>query len=323
MNKKDLRIVFMGTPDFAVPSLKAILTAGFRVVGVITAPDRPSGRGKKVSVSAIKRFSLEQNLRLLQPENLKNESFIDELKDLKANLQVVVAFRMLPKAVWSMPKFGTFNLHASLLPQYRGAAPINHAIINGEKYTGLTTFFLDAFIDTGKIIEQKRIQIGEQENAGSLHDRMMLVGADLVIETIEIIMKGEIKVKTQAEMIPSDTVLYPAPKIFKVDCRINWEQTVTQINNFIRGLSPHPTAFTYFISPSNNEFLVKVYRATKEFVSHNIECGQLITDGKNEIKVAVSGGYIQIQELQLAGKKRLKVDEFLRGNSITGDWKVQ
>ncbi len=222
MEKEDLRIVFMGTPEFAVPSLEGIIAADYNVVGVITAPDMPSGRGKKINISAVKQFAVERGLRLLQPKNLKDEEFIKELRGLKAVLQVVVAFRMLPEKVWAMPPLGTFNLHASLLPQYRGAAPINHAIINGETNTGLTTFFLDALIDTGKIIKQQKIQIGEDENAGSLHDRMMLAGANLVVETIELIRNGQTKTITQSELIPADNIFHSAPKIFKADCnRLN------------------------------------------------------------------------------------------------------
>ena len=322
MKKKDLRIVFLGTPEFAVSSLKEILTAGYSVVGVITAPDRPSGRGKKISVSAVKQFAVEQNLKVLQPENLKNERFIDELRKLKADLQVVVAFRMLPKKVWAMAPLGTFNLHASLLPQYRGAAPINHAIINGEKRTGLTTFFLDTLIDTGKIIKQREIQIGKDENAGNLHDRMMLSGANLVVETIELIRAGETKARVQSLLIKEGEVLYPAPKIYKADCKINWGNSMTNIHNFIRGLSPYPSAFTYFVSPLGEDLLVKVYRTSKEKASHKLKCGQLITDGKQQIKIAVLGGYINIIELQLAGKKRLIVDDFLRGTTFEGEWTV-
>jgi len=322
MKKKDLRIVFLGTPEFAVPSLKGIMAAGHNVVAVITAPDKPSGRGKKINVSAVKQCALEHNLKIIQPENLKDEEFIDELRKLKADLQVVVAFRMLPKAVWAMPPLGTFNLHASLLPQYRGAAPINHAIINGERITGLTTFFLDALIDTGKIIKQQEIQIGKDEDAGSLHDRMMLSGANLVVETVELIIRGEIKARTQIELIPEGEVMYPAPKIYKADCKINWEHSLESIYNFIRGLSPYPAAFTYFVSTSGDELLVKVYRTSKEKASHNFKCGQLISDGKQQIKIAVTGGYIQIVELQLAGKKRMSADDFLRGNPLTDNWKV-
>jgi methionyl-tRNA formyltransferase len=323
MEKKNLRIVFMGTPEFAVPSLKGILGAAYEVVGVITAPDKPSGRGKKMSVSAVKHFAAEQGLKILQPQNLKDDRFLAELKSLRADLQVVVAFRMLPEKVWAMPSLGTFNLHASLLPQYRGAAPINHAIINGEEYTGLTTFFLDASIDTGKIIRQKKMRIAEDENAGDLHDRMMYAGADLVVETIERIRSGEIHVIMQSEMIPSGELLRSAPKIFKADCKINWEHSIERIHNFIRGLSPYPTAFTHFVSPSGNDFLVKIFRTTMEIVPHQEESGKIIIDGQQEIKIVVSGGYVHINELQMAGRKRMKVDEFLRGTPLTGDWKVR
>ena len=322
MEKTDLRIVFMGTPDFAVPSLRRILTAGYQVVGVITAPDRPSGRGKKIKFSAVKQFAIDNHLRLLQPVKLKDKSFIEELKALKADLQVVVAFRMLPEQVWGMPPLGTFNLHASLLPQYRGAAPINHAIINGEKYTGLTTFFLDALIDTGKIIRQQKVQIDEQDDAGSLHDRMMLLGADLVEETIELIRRSEIKTVKQVQLMSPGIKLHPAPKIFKADCEIDWEQPIENIYNFIRGLSPYPVAYTHFISPSGDEILVRIFQTSKETHSHNKQIGQTVSDGKKELKVVVLGGFIHILELQLSGKRRMRVEEFLRGTSLEGEWNV-
>ncbi len=322
MDKKDLRIVFLGTPEFAVSSLKGILDEGYNIVGVITAPDKPSGRGKKMTISAVKQFAIEHGLNLLQPEKLKDELFIRELSKLEANLQVVVAFRMLPEIVWAMPSLGTFNLHASLLPQYRGAAPINHAIINGEKATGLTTFFLDALVDTGELIKQNTIEIGEEEDFGSLHDRMMIAGADLVVETIKLICKGKVKKVPQLTMLAPNEVMHFAPKIFKVNCRINWENSIGSIYNFIRGLSPYPAAFTYFISPLGEELFVKIYKTSMEDAVHNMKCGQLITDGKHQIKVTVSDGYIHILELQMAGKKRMKAADFLRGTPIIADSKV-
>lgn len=323
MKKEDLRIVFMGTPEFAVPSLRQIIELGYNVVGVITAPDRQSGRGKKVNASAIKKFALDKGLNLLQPANLKNEDFLIQLAELKADLQVVIAFRMLPEQVWAMPPLGTFNLHASLLPQYRGAAPINHAIMNGEKSTGLTTFFLDALIDTGKIIKQQKIQIKKDENAGSLHNRMMLAGADLIVKTIELICIGKVKVIKQSKLLSIGEVIYPAPKIFKADCKIDWEQSIDRIYNFVRGLSPYPAAFTNFISPTGEELLVKIFEVSVENAEHEFESPRLIIDKKKKIKVAIFGGFINILELQLAGKKRLSTDEFLKGTVLNSEWKVR
>ncbi|MCF6341370.1 MAG: methionyl-tRNA formyltransferase [Bacteroidales bacterium] len=323
MKKKELRIVFMGTPEFAVPSLQAIVEAGHKVAGVITAPDKPAGRGKKLHVSAIKQFAVRLGLKLLQPVNLKDEHFINALRDLKADLQVVVAFRMLPEKVWAMPPLGTFNLHASLLPQYRGAAPINHAIINGEKTTGLTTFFLDTLIDTGTIIQQQEIQIGEDENAGSLHDRMMHSGASLVEETIELIRNGRAKPIPQSALVPTGKTLHTAPKIFKADCRIDWGKSAADIHNFVRGLSPYPTAFTEFVSPAGGGLLVKIFKTAKKETVHDVISGRILTDGKQELSVAVSDGFIYILELQLAGKKRLAADAFLRGNTFEGEWGVR
>lgn len=313
----------MGTPEFAVPSLKQILISGYEVVGVVTAPDKPSGRGRKMSVSSVKQFAEEQGLAIMQPENLKDEEFLSELKSLKANLQVVVAFRMLPERVWAMPSLGTFNLHASLLPQYRGAAPINHAIINGEEYTGLTTFFLDASIDTGAIINQLKIRISADETAGELHDRMMNVGAGLVVETIEQIRTGELSQKKQSELLSGTEILRPAPKIFKNDCKINWGCSVENIHNFIRGLSPHPTAFTHFVSPSGEKLFVKIYRTKMEIIPDQQGTEKLLVVGKQEIKVAVLGGNIFIHELQVSGRKRMRADKFLRGTPLIGDWRVQ
>jgi len=319
---KDLRIVFLGTPGFAVGVLQKLVEDGKNIVGVITSPDRPAGRGRKLKESNVKQYAKTQNLLILQPTNLKDPAFLEELRTLEADLQIVVAFRMLPKIVWDMPKNGTFNLHASLLPQYRGAAPINHAIINGEKYTGLTTFFLDALIDTGKIIRQQKVQIDEQDDAGSLHDRMMLLGADLVEETIELIRRSEIKTVKQVQLMSPGIKLHPAPKIFKADCEIDWEQPIENIYNFIRGLSPYPVAYTHFISPSGDEILVRIFQTSKETHSHNKQIGQTVSDGKKELKVVVLGGFIHILELQLSGKRRMRVEEFLRGTSLEGEWNV-
>ena len=303
---RDIRIVFMGTPDFAVGILKSLLEHKFNVVGVVTAPDRPSGRGQKMNESAVKKFALEQNLHILQPTNLKDENFLVELKNLQASLQIVVAFRMLPKQVWQLPTFGTFNLHASLLPEYRGAAPINWAIINGETKTGVTTFFIDDKIDTGEIIAQKEIEILPDENAGDLHDKLMLLGSELVVETVQLIQNGKVTTSKQPEKD-----LKPAPKIFKETCKIDWTDTIDNIYNKIRGLSPYPGAWTY-IQNNNQKIEAKIYRATKEINSHSYSIGQIITS-KKEIKVSIKKGFIVIEELQLPGKRKMTVQELLNG----------
>ena len=313
MEKRELRIVFMGTPEFAVASLKAIVENEYQVVGVITAPDKEAGRGKKIRYSAVKEFALEKNIPLLQPEKLKNEDFLEQLKNLQANLQIVVAFRMLPELVWNMPELGTFNLHASLLPQYRGAAPINHAIINGEKRTGLTTFFLDKEIDTGRIIEQVEIEIGETDNFETLHDRMMEAGASLVINTIEKIRNGEIKTVDQSELFDDIEPLQAAPKIFKEFCHVNWNCRSKKVYDFIRGLSPYPVAYSFMENSEHEKLLTKIYRSNYEIVDHHFKPGHVISDGKSQMKVATKDGYVHILELQIPGKKRLSIEEFLRG----------
>ena len=313
MEKQELRIVFMGTPDFAVASLKAILESGYKVVGVITAPDKEAGRGKKIRYSAIKEYALSTGLLLLQPDKLKNEDFLNQLRELNANLQVVVAFRMLPEVVWEMPELGTFNLHASLLPKYRGAAPINHAIINGEELTGLTTFFLDKEIDTGRIIDQVQVPIDIKDNFETLHDRLMVSGAKLVTETIEKIRKGEADSVSQSELHNINEPLPAAPKIFKPFCQINWQKSSKEVYDFIRGLSPYPVAYSFLEIAGGDKILTKIYSANYEFVMHGDEPGKIFSDGKTYIKVAVKDGYIQILELQIPGKKRLSTGNFLRG----------
>lgn len=300
----------MGTPDFAVASFKSILEAGFKVVGAITAPDRPAGRGRKVQASAVKQFALEHQIKVLQPTNLKDESFLEELRELKADLQVVVAFRMLPKVVWQMPKYGTFNLHASLLPQYRGAAPINWAIINGETETGVTTFFIDDKIDTGSIILQKKEDILPEDNAGTLHDRLMEVGASLVVETCQQIVSGTVKRLPQKETVD----LKPAHKIHKETCRVDWEAPLEEIHNLIRGLSPYPAAWTHLVNHGKEE-AIKIYETQIESKIHKQPNGQLLVE-KKALKVAVSGGYLHILELQLPGKRKMKVSEVLNGLSL-------
>lgn len=307
LENNPLRIVFMGTPDFAVASLKALVEANFNVVGVITAPDRPAGRGRKVQESAVKQFAIAHQLKVLQPTNLKDENFLQELKSLNANLNVVVAFRMLPKAVWQMPEHGTFNLHASLLPQYRGAAPINWAIINGETETGVTTFFIDEEIDTGSIILQKTEQITETDNVGSLHDRLMELGGKLVVETCQQIASGKVASTPQKHFED----LKPAPKIHKETCQIDWNASLDEIHNLIRGLSPYPAAWSYFVNHGKEES-IKIYKSKKEFVHHNDEIGRLIAD-KKTLKVAVTDGYLHLLEIQLPGKRKMETSAVLNG----------
>ncbi|WP_291800557.1 methionyl-tRNA formyltransferase [Lutibacter sp.] len=303
---RDLRIVFMGTPDFAVAILDALVKATYNVVGVITAPDKPAGRGRKIQESAVKKYALENNLTILQPTNLKSEDFIKELQNLNVNLQIVVAFRMLPKVVWQMPKYGTFNLHASLLPDYRGAAPINWALINGESKTGVTTFFIDEKIDTGNIILQEEVSISDTEIVGELHDKLMHLGSKLVVKTVEQIQLNTVKTVKQHEIKEK-----PAPKIFSNTCKINWNDSLNNIYNLIRGLNPYPAAWTTLVS--NNEVIkVKIYNIQKEIENHQYKPGTLINT-KNEIKVAVNGGYIKIESLQLSGKRRMDSKSLLNG----------
>ena len=304
----------MGTPDFSVPTLNAIITEGYNVVGVITAPDREAGRGRKIKMSAVKEIALNNELKILQPTNLKDEDFIKELTSLKPNLQIVVAFRMLPKVVWSLPKLGTFNLHASLLPQYRGAAPINFAIINGESQTGLTTFFLDEQIDTGGIIKQTKINISNEDSAGSLHDKMMVLGSELVIDTINCILNNIITPKDQKNFIDQNKVLNSAPKLNKDDCRINWNKKPVDVYNFVRGLSPYPESFSTLASKSKKEIVVKIFSVSIISNSeHTQKPGAIISDGSTCIDVALKSGVIRILELQLSGKKRMRTAELLRG----------
>jgi len=305
-----LRIVFMGTPDFAVGTLKNILEAGFEVVGVITAPDRPAGRGRKVQESAVKQFAVQHGLKVLQPTNLKDEAFLEELKSLDANLQVVVAFRMLPKVVWQMPKYGTFNLHASLLPQYRGAAPINWAIINGETKTGVTTFFIDEKIDTGSIVLQKTEKILPDDSAGTLHDRLMELGANLVVETCKQIEAGTVTRLLQDESLE----LKPAPKIHKDTCRIDWKASMEDIHNHIRGLSPYPGAWTQLMNDGKADQM-KVFKTETENVEHHYNVGRLVVE-KKSLKVAVKDGFVKLLELQLPGKRKMRVNEVLNGLNL-------
>ena len=309
-----MRIVFMGTPDFAVESLKILVENNYNVVGVITMPDKPSGRGHKLQFSAVKQYAIEKNLPILQPEKLKDENFLEALKALRADVQVVVAFRMLPEVVWNMPRLGTFNLHASLLPQYRGAAPINWAIINGEKETGATTFFLTHEIDTGKIILQEKISISETDDAGSVHDKLMLMGAKMVRKTIDLLILGETDAIDQSQFIHPETELKAAPKIFKDTCKIDFNKSVDDSYNFIRGLSPYPTAWAELQFPNQQEpTLLKIYETEKEYIQHNNQPGTLITDGKKFAKIALQDGYLQLKSVQAPAKKRMDIGELLRG----------
>lgn len=304
----------MGTPDFAVESLRVLVKNNYEVVGVITMPDKPAGRGHKVQYSAVKQYALDQNLLLLQPEKLKDEVFLEELRSLNAELQIVVAFRMLPEVVWNMPKYGTFNLHASLLPQYRGAAPINWAIINGEKETGATTFFLTHEIDTGKIILQEKCPILETDNAGTVHDRLMVIGAKLVRQTVDLLTDGKIDAIDQSQFIHPEFILKSAPKIFKETCEINWTQTVEEVYNFVRGLSPYPTAWLEIQFPNQSEkIILKVFETEKEFEKHELAVGTVVTDGKKFAKIALKEGFISLKSVQAPGKKRMAIGELLRG----------
>ncbi len=318
-----LRIVFMGTPEFAVESLHSLLDAGYNIVGVITAPDRPAGRGQEVICSDVKKYAAAKGLKILQPEKLKDPSFLEELKALKADLQIVVAFRMLPELVWNMPRLGTINLHASLLPQYRGAAPINRAIMNGETETGVTTFFLQQQIDTGKIIFRETTAIGEDETAGELHDRLMKIGAGLIVKTVRAVETGKYPQQDQHDFLKAAEALKEAPKIFKEDCRIRWNSDLEDIHNFIRGLSPYPAAHTELLSPEGKSFPFKIYRVTQRHLIHAELPGTVKSDGRTEMEIAVPGGYIQLQEVQLAGKRKMSLPEFLRGFPMQGSWKVQ
>jgi len=332
VTKEFPRIVFMGTPEFAVASLDALVQAGYNVVGVITAPDKPAGRGMKLTESAVKKYAVQHGLHVLQPEKLKNPDFLNELISLRADLQIVVAFRMLPEVVWNMPKMGTVNVHGSLLPQYRGAAPINWAVINGEKETGVTTFKLKHEIDTGDILLQESFPIGEDETAGEVHDRMKEIGAQLLVKTVAGLVNGTLKEKPQSSMVNSElsmgdaevstahspltthhSPLKHAPKIFTETCKIDFTKTVDEIHNLIRGLSPFPGAFTTF-----NGKLMKIYRSKKEIVTGQADpsgqtIGEPVTDGKTYFKFTCSNGFVHVLELQLEGKKRMLVEDFLRG----------
>jgi len=302
-----MRIVFMGTPQFAVISLDALIKAGCDIVAVVTAPDKPAGRGQKLNESAVKQYAMENGIRVLQPEKLKNPEFLEELKALQADLQVVVAFRMLPEVVWNMPPRGTINLHASLLPQYRGAAPLNWVLINGEIESGVTTFFLRQEIDTGDILFTEKVTLTGNETAGELHDRLMYKGAGLLVKTVKGVESGRYNEHPQSQLLP-DVELRHAPKIFKEDCLIDWNQPALAVYNRIRGLSPVPTAYTML-----NGKILKIFRTTYEISKHDIKPGHFITDHKTYLKFAANDGFISLTEVQLEGKKQMDIEQFLRG----------
>jgi len=309
----------MGTPDFAVATLDALLKSRHKVVGVVTVPDKPANRGLKLQASAVKEFAVKHNLPVLQPEKLKNEEFIAELKKLQPDLQVVVAFRMLPEMVWALPEYGTINLHASLLPQYRGAAPINWAIINGENETGITTFFLSHQIDTGDMLMQESIPITEDDDAGTVHDKLMALGAELVVKTVDAIADKGHNIEKQAQ--PHSSELSPAPKIFRETCKIDWYRPSEEVYNFIRGLNPYPGAWTELESVTGEKLIVKVFKAAKH--AGTIDAGRLFVNDKNQLFVNCRNGSIEILELQAEGRKRMKTSDFLRGFPLDpSKWKA-
>lgn len=324
MDKTTLRIVYMGTPDFAVESLKSLVEGGYNVVGVVTMPDKPIGRhGSTLQASPVKQYAVSQGITVLQPEKLKEETFINELKALNADLQIVVAFRMLPEIVWNMPRLGTFNLHASLLPQYRGAAPINWAVINGDAETGATTFFLTHEIDTGKIILQQRLPIADTDDAEIVHDSLMTMGAGLVLKTVDLIIEGKADAVPQESFYTNSSELRAAPKIFKDTCRINWSLSVKQAYDFVRGLSPYPGAWTELVAPTGEKMVLKVFHTEKIVESHVLPFGSIRTDSKNFVEVAARGGFIRLHAVQLAGKKRMVVTDFLNGFKLTEYFTVE
>lgn len=317
MNKESLRIVFLGTPEFAVESLDALVSGGYNIVGVVTMPDKIGGRGHKVIESPVKQYAVAHGLKLMQPANLKEPEFVEELRSLNADLQIVIAFRMLPEIVWSMPPMGTFNLHASLLPKYRGAAPINRAVMNGETETGVTTFFLKHEIDTGDIIQQVVVPIEIDDDVETVYDRLMHLGASLVLETVEAILAGTVKPIEQEKLLTTGEEPTPAPKIFKEDCRIDWTKTSWEVYNHIRGLSPYPAAWSAFVDAQGTEYQFKVFKTShpEKFQSSPVAPGT-IEYTKHTIKIACADGFIEILSLQLAGKKRMSSDEFLRGFNL-------
>jgi methionyl-tRNA formyltransferase len=321
MNGKHLRIVFMGTPDFAVASLAALIENEYRVVGVVTAPDKPAGRGQKLQQSAVKTFALAHHLTVLQPEKLKDEGFLHELKSLNPDLQVIVAFRMLPEVVWKLPSMGTFNLHGSLLPRYRGAAPLNWAIMNGDTESGVTTFLLKQEVDTGNILFSEKVPVSRDETVGELHDQLMVIGAALVMKTVDALAEGRAIPIPQEELEIEPEKLH-APKIFKEDCRIDWTREALLNHNKIRGLSPYPTAWTELAAPSKDHISLKIFRTILEEAVHPEEPGTIFSDQKKWMKIACTNGFLSVTDLQLAGKKRMGIEEFLRGFPNIGSCKA-
>ena len=317
-----MRIVFMGTPEFAVSSLEILIKSGFNVVAVITAPDKPAGRGQKIKQSAIKEFAIKQQIKILQPTNLKDSNFISELKALNADLQIVVAFRMLPEIIWDMPKLGTYNLHASLLPKYRGAAPINWAIINNEKETGVTTFKIKQVIDTGNILYREKINLNSDITAGELHDQLMKIGAELLLKTVVEINKNLIEGNELNFISQNDENKYHAPKITKELCKINWNKSGDEIYNLIRGLSPYPTAMAYLNNGDDKPSIIKIYNSSFKIIEHNYDSGLLNTDNKTFLNAYCKNGIIQINDLQIEGKKRLLIADFLRGTKLNAGAKL-
>ena len=316
-----IRIAYFGTPEFAASQLEAIIGAGYEVAVVVTMPDKPAGRGRKIQYSDVKMTAMEHNLPLLQPEKLKDPDFLEQLASYQANLFIVVAFRMLPAVVWQMPALGTFNLHASLLPQYRGAAPINFAIINGETETGLTTFFLNEEIDKGAVIMREKVSIRPDETAGELHDELMLLGNKVVVETIKKIESGQVSALAQEELIEGQA-LKPAPKITKEFCNIDWNQDCQTVYNHIRGLSPYPAAHTQLVSENGEAIDLKVFSSEIERCQHGLPIGSVVTDNKKHLKIALSDGYICLTNIQQSGKKSMPIDDFLRGTQLNGVWKT-
>ncbi len=315
MKKEELRIVFFGTPDFAVESLDRLVSGGYNVVAVVTMPDKPAGRGHKLLQSAVKQYALQHDLPVLQPVKLKDEDFVAQLRDLHAHLFIVIAFRMLPEVVWTMPPLGTFNLHASLLPKYRGAAPINWAVMNGDTTTGVTTFFLQHEIDTGDIIQQRSVDIGRTDNVGDVHDRLMTLGAGMVLETVDAIIDGTVKPIPQDQLLTAGQAPTPAPKIFTDTCRIDWSWPAEKVYNHVRGLSPYPAAWTTLVMPDGMPLKLKIF-TTGEPEPGQAPAGTLIVE-RHKLYVACSDGLLEIKSLQLAGKRRMGADEFMRGTDLT------
>jgi methionyl-tRNA formyltransferase len=312
MTAKNLRLVFMGTPDFAVASLAMLVEKGYNVAGVVTAPDKPAGRGQKLQQSAVKTYAVQHNLPVLQPEKLKDENFLSELKLLNPDLQIVVAFRMLPEVVWKLPRLGTFNLHGSLLPRYRGAAPLNWAIMNGDKESGVTTFLLKQEIDTGNILYREKVPVSHDTTVGELHDQLMEIGANLVIKTVDALAEG-VAVPIPQENLEIDPDRLHAPKIFKEDCRLDWNNNIEKNHNKVRGLSPYPAAWTELSAPAKENISLKIFRTTPEKSHHPVVPGTILSDHKKWMKIACTDGYLLVTDLQLAGKKRMGIEEFLRG----------